>query len=713
MADTDFLLPIEEYKRNIDPIKNSIEQTAKYLATMTNTSYEQAVAFIQDKLNKRHVEQNCFTKLKNPKVHFYHRQDNGDTFVAEPITLTDYIRDVIKNDWIMAPTFTVYHNVQQKRSLVGMYTKKKKAIRKKTKKMAQEFKANDDLDKHTRYNLQQLSEKLKGNSVSGSFAAGGSPINNPSCHSTLTSTVRTGISLANASNERILAGNRHYRNGIIAFQNLIALTTVGKFDLIEKILTKYDLYRPTVDDVVKVIHKSMRYYCNDTNVYQDVIAYASKLSSAQIAAFVYTADLYQLAEHNEVFIKNFLFSLASKVNDSGIPCPKAFGSLDEAVTNLAHQICSEEVRGKGKKYDKMQEDGTLAWLSGTAKNIMSTVSQYKDFIEAFFLSPHTCSSVAYIMSMMREVVVVSDTDSTCFATDTWVERYYGRFYISQETFALSGAVAFIATQSIAHNLAIFSANLGVAEEHMGLIACKPEWVWSVFMLTSVAKHYAALAIMQESNMFKEPELECKGVHMKSSSAPAIINEESKDYLISLLETVANNKKISAVETLTHIASKEREIERSLLAGELTYFRKDKINKPEGYSDPENSKYNNHILWLDVFQPKYGSIEPPPYNVIRIPTTTENPSQAKFWLDSMKDREMAERFIQWMTKRNKKYIGTFYLPSFYVASYGIPEEIIPIIDTKRIQMDLTKAYRLQLSGLNIYPKTNWLVSEHGY
>ena len=139
----------------------------------------------------------------------------------------------------------------------------------------------------------------------------------------------------------------------------------------------------------------------------------------------------------------------------------------------------------------------------------------------------------------------------------------------------------------------------------------------------------------------------------------------------------------------------------------------KINKPEGYSDPENSKYNNHILWLDVFQPKYGSIEPPPYNVIRIPTTTENPTQAKFWLDSMKDREMAERFIQWMTKRNKKYFGTFYLPSFYVASYGIPEEIIPIIDTKRIQMDLTKAYRLQLSGLNIYPKTNWLVSEHGY
>lgn len=713
MADSDFLLPMEEYKRNIDPVDNSIHQTAIYLATMTNTSVERAIEFIKLKMENRTKEKNCFTQLRNPNVHFYERQDNGDTHLAEPIPLTQYIRDVIKNDWILAPTFTVYYNVHQKQSLIGLYTNKKKSIRKKTKKLAQSFKASGDLDNHTRYNLQQLAEKLKGNSVSGAFVAGGSPINNPTCHSTLTSTVRSGISLANASNERILAGNRHYRNGKVAFQNLIALTTTGKFDLIEKTIVKYDLYRPTVEDVVDVIHKSMRYYTNDTLIYNDVRAYVSKLSSAQIAAFVYTADLYQLAEHNENFIKEFLMTLSAKLKDTQPLSPNEFANLDEAITNLAHQICSEEVKGKGKKYNDMEKDGTLAFLSGTSKNIMSTISKYKDFIEAFFLSPHTCSSIAYIMGMMREVVVVSDTDSTCFATDTWVERYYGRFFITPETFALSAAVSFIATQSIAHNLAIFSANLGVAKHHMGLIACKPEWVWSVFMLTSVAKHYAALAIMQESNMFKEPELECKGVHMKSSSAPAIINEESKAYLISTLERIADNELISGREALIHIADKERAIEASLLKGELTFYRKDKINNKEGYANPENSKYDNHLMWVEVFCPKYGSIEDPPYNVIRVPTTTQSPTQAKFWLDNMKDTEMAERFRTWMKKKNKAYFGTFYIPTMYVQSYGIPEEIIPIIDVKRIQMDITKAYRLQLSGLNIYPKHDWLVSEHGY
>jgi len=70
-------------------------------------------------------------------------------------------------------------------------------------------------------------------------------------------------------------------------------------------------------------------------------------------------------------------------------------------------------------------------------------------------------------------------------------------------------------------------------------------------------------------------------------------------------------------------------------------------------------------------------------------------------------------MQWMLKVRRTEIGVFQIPKDYVLSNGIPSELKPIMDTKRVVLELTNGYRLILQSLGFYCKKNWLISEYGY
>lgn len=104
--------------------------------------------------------------------------------------------------------------------------------------------------------------------------------------------------------------------------------------------------------------------------------------------------------------------------------------------------------------------------------------------------------------MVRRTVVTSDTDSTLFSTDEFVNWYFNDMIFTDESFALTSSVAFISTQCIAHSLAILSANMGVDESKLFTLSMKPEYSFPVFIPTSVAKHYFTTKTIQEGNVLK-------------------------------------------------------------------------------------------------------------------------------------------------------------------------------------------------------------------
>lgn len=700
-----FLRPADYYQQNINPIVQYFDQSAYYLSKMTGAAFDQCRQYVVDG-----IKTNKFEGVQDPLVEFYERNEQGDRAPAF-LNLSRYLASVVREDLIIVPTHTCYVKPKVKKSLLAGFTIENKTLRNINKKAAGAAKAEGNMELFIFKNNEQDNNKRYNNSMSGAMVAGGSVINNPTGHSTLTSITRTVGSLGNASNEKIIAGNRHYRSADVVLNNVIAITSQIDKDELTAVMQKFGLHYPTVAQTEECIKYSSDLYWSDEFQFKKIRDYLNKLEPVELAAIVYVGDFYHLRKYNEKFVHTFVTKLAKKVK--GVVIEDALAKawkLDELVMNYAHQVCITEMRGKGKKYDKLSPE-SLNTLVATGLNIEAVIEEYRDLVNAIFLTKIIPASTAYIPDMIRRSVVLSDTDSTMFSCDEWVNWYFGELNFDDEGFALSGAVMYIATQCIAHTLAVFSANMNVVREDLFTLSMKPEFLFPVFAQTTVAKHYYTITFVKEGSVYAEPEMEIKGVHLKSSASPREIIKDAAATMKEILLSVMNDKKLSIQKYLDKTISMEQMILKSLRSGEVKYLKTSKIKNKEAYSlDEFKSPYQHHQMWLDVFVPKYHYFDNPTYGVLKIPTIMHNRSRTVKWLAEMKDRDLAQRMTVWMEKYNKKNIGTFYISTQYAASYGIPEEILSVMDTKSIIMDLTNIYRMILGTLGYFPKANWLLSD---
>ena len=708
MTKVQFLKPVEYYQRNIDPITDYVNQSSFYLSKMTDSN-------LTDCKNKllNHLRVNKTSAFADPAVHFFNRNDVKDR-ERRVERLSTVIKEIKNNNEILTPTFTTYIHPTIEESDISAFIEHNVAKRSKSKNESFEYKAAGNVVMTLFKNNEQNNMKNYNNSMSGAFASQGTVFLNPTGHSTLTSVTRTESSLGNASNEKIISGNRHYKDPLTTLNNLIYITSTLDREAISKVINKYSLKIPTINDVNDCVRWSTDFYWRDPLNYKLIENFIDKLDDIERAGIVYTGDLFHIRKHNEDFTRLLLKDLSSKITEIIYDNPtEIIHSVDEQMVNYAHLICMSEMRGKGKKYNELSKE-SLNTLAATCKNIENVVVKYFDFFETLFLSNVIPSSTAYISTMMRRSVVLSDTDSTMFSTDDYVQWYFKELKFNDESYALAGAVMFIATQCIAHCLAIFSANMNVDRAKIFKIQMKPEYTFPLFAQSPVAKHYFTWKIVQEGNVFDEPEMEIKGVHLKNSALPKSIVTESQSRMKEILTTVTNTGRYELLPEIKRVANLERHIKQSLLKGELEFYKQSKIKDKGAYSlGPERSPYQHHILWETVFQDKYGKIEQLPYSVIKIPTTLVNSIKLKEWLENIEDRDIGRKLNGWCVTFEKKALPTMYISVQHVLAYGIPKEIIPVINFEKIILDLTVSRRMILETLGFCPKHRILISSMGY
>lgn len=703
-----FLKPLEYYQRNVDPVTQYIQQNAYYLSKMTGDSTRDCRSFIIES-----VKAGEFEGVKDPTVTFFERGDNYDREVVE-LSLSQYLKEVKKNSEILAPTFTSYVNEAHEVSILSEFTDANAKTRGVAKKLSQKAKAAGDMATYINEDNRQDNMKRTNNSVSGAFNSNGNVLQNPTAHSTLTSITRTLASLSNASNEKIISGNRHYRSPDITLFNIVSICANLDRQEFTEILNKYKLYIPTVYDCMSVITYSTNLYWRSHTAMQPIVQMIKSLDDVERAAFVYIGDLYHIRKYNENFVRNFIKQLSRKVTDKKVEnARQVLSKIDEQVVNYAHQVCLETMRGKGKNYSLLN-DAQADCVAATALNICDTVDEYRDFINAIFLTDSLPPSTAFIPSMIRRCVVLSDTDSTMFSIDEWVLWYFGKLDFSEEGFAVAGSIMFIATQCIAHILGIFSANMGVARDKIFRAAMKPEFCFPVFGQTPVAKHYYTIQLIKEGNVWPEAENEIKGVHLKSSASPKETIKSAHQHMRYICDTVMQGKGIKLTSSLVRLATIERDIQKSLVSGKVNYYKSTTIKPDTAYQlGPEESPYQHYIFWNEVFAPKYGPCEDPTYLAIKIPTKLNNKTKIAQWIDSIEDEDFAQRMLGWIRRKSKDSLNTIYISKSYAFSKGIPPEVVSVIDYKKIILDLTITERLVLESLGYYPKQDWLLSECGY
>ena len=713
MSESAFLNDLEYYQRRLDPINQYIDQMANYLAISSGKALDVCKEYIATKIRTR-----GFANIKNPVVRFFERQENLDTEVVE-LKLSDYIRTVREDNLILAPTATCYVPPSVEESLLVSFVSTNVKTRSVAKKISQKAEADGDMLLYLNKHNEQANAKMYNNALSGAFVAVASVFNNPSGHSTLTSITRTVSSMGNATNEKIISGNRHYHNPTVTLSNLISICTITDMEELELAITKFGLVYPSIYDVITCIKRSSDLYWRDKKAFVPIVDFIKTMTPLQRAAVVYVSDLYHIRQLNPGFVRTLLTKLSRKIvveDFPGVDVPKAIYSVDEAVVNYAHQICLEEARGNGKDYaNKFSKQGAATVLA-TCNNILNTIDEYREFFRALFLTRNLPCSSAYLPEMVRRAVVLSDTDSTMFSVDEYVEWYFDDLIFTDEAFGVAGAVTFLATQCIAHALAIMSANVGVARDKIFTLSMKPEFVFPVFAQTSVSKHYYTFILAKEGSVYPKLKMEIKGVHLKSSASPQDLIKDAHENMRSSLMSIMNGERISLKDSISRVANIERKIKTSLLNGESKYFKRDSVKQPNAYKSPDPIKtpYLWHLFWKEVMQPKYGEIEEPIYTTIKIPTILQNKTAVIKWLDGIQDPEFKARLTTWLAKYGKLgKLPTVYISMNYAAAYGLPQEIVQIIDYKRIVLDLTNVERIVLESKGYFPKYKHTLEEVGF
>jgi hypothetical protein len=696
-----FILPEEDYKRDIDPLGHYKDDAARYLSIMSGRAKEYCATYIE-----KEMAPGGKFEFKDPSAMFLFRQENGDR-VKRAMPFLGYLNEAIKNQELIAATFTTYIHPSKKQSLLVDYIDDNVAMRSKAKKAMFAAKASGDKATAVLKKIEQNSRKIRNNAISGSHVTPSTPMYNPTGHSTLTSTCRVTSGYGNVNNEKFVAGNRHYWSPQIALNNIVSIINHSDYTKIRQVMEKYDIAYPTVQDTMDCItYSSNLYWPHAVAAVARLRVLVEKLTPIERAAFVYTGDMYHLMKHNQVMVRTFLDKLSRRADT---PHPEPEGVIDKVrgdYLNLAGSICADIIiahdlgENQEPPYNNLKGTKLYGIIAATAENIANVLSDYSDLISAFWVTSNVPASLARLPDSIRRVALVSDTDSTIFTVQDWVIWHQGRPGFDPRCKAIGASMIFLASQTVTHLLAKMSANFGIEQKRLFQIAMKNEYYFDVFVPTQVAKHYYAVKSIQEGQIFAKLEEEIKGVHLKSSNVSKEVIKEAAVMMRDIMDLIMMEKKINLLTMVKRVADIERRVIATIKRGDEDYFKSTQIKNAESYTkEKEDSPFKHHLFWQEVFAPKYGFAEEPPYAVLKISVDLSSKVKVRNWIAGFKDRELAARMEKYIEKTGKmESITTFQLPQPVVSQSGIPEEIFEMINYRRIVMDTVKVLYLVLQTL---------------
>ncbi|QQO90517.1 hypothetical protein pEaSNUABM42_00033 [Erwinia phage pEa_SNUABM_42] len=709
-----FRLSKDEYNRDIDVIDAYFEQLTLYIWHQTDHKYSKE--FIRAQLDEMFAEDGELAHTYPTCKLWVRDQQTGDR--KEKFTTVDkLLRVVIDKQIISAPSLTFYLPEHVKRSKLAEFTAenvRKRAVIK--NEMYEAAAAGNDILKTNKKNEQNAVKTLN-NGMSGAFSSPYTVIFNQSSHSVLTSTCRTATSFGNAGNERLLGGNRHYDTPARVIEHFLSIGTLTDFAEFKRCVEKYNLHIPTVQETMDVINYSANLYWRSAVGSEKVEHYVSRVSDLERAAFVYMGDFFHLAKYNDEFMRGFIGALISEeeIGDFSQWTDADWSAAEKTIDGDMKIVIAQfrtDVVPLGKSFGdvKLKDEETekaLPWseqakykeLIRTAMYLQRTIGEYACLIRNILTTKNLPINIARMPDMIRRVGVVSDTDSTMMTAQWWAQWYTGQHY-GREATRVSDAMIYIATQHLRHLMASMSANIGVAKERLFLYAMKNEYKFDSFALTTKAKHYFSIITGQEGQLKKDPELEVKGVSLRTSNIPPVIMKEFKKTIRELCMIVARGDRIEIVPLLEKVAAIEHNVVDSLRAGNAGYLKTTNIKSRDAYQGDEKS-YHYHRMYNAIFGPKYGYLEEPPYDAVKLPVNLGSKTAMKDWIESIEDPVIRNGAKQWFEDTNGRTYATLILPEYLVENHGIPPELIAAADLRRTAFATVEPYYHVLECLGVF------------
>lgn len=704
-----FVLPKEAYTRDLDLLKGYFKQNVFFLHRMTGQSEDQCLKFLRKTLSR-----NGRFPMQDPNM-LVLRQDSPGNRVKDEMTLLSYVKTVTDSDRILSPSMVCYENPNVLKSPSAKFVESGIAGRKKAKNEMFMAQVAEDKVLEKIKDAEQNAKKIAINSLSGMHGFTGNILYVKSGHSSLTSMCRSATGYGNANNEKLLAGSRHYHSPKITVANMAALVTSQPHAEFEAAMQKCGFVYPNVEQTAECIRRSTDLYWRNPAQFQKIVDFIVRMTPLERAIVVYTGDLYHITKYNDEFVRTFMDKIIKfdpSKDDTVIEDPKKLldgKSIDDDTKVLATYLNADLARGEN--FDSMSKKGmneALLYIARTALNIQNVLQEYFDFIRVFLTPVLLAPTVANIKGILRRVVLASDTDSTIFTTQEWVTWYTGNDNRTKEGDGIWYTTTYIACQCIVHVLAKLSANMGVIKEDLHRLTMKNEYAFPVFTLTSRAKHYYAFMSCREGNVYKDYEMEIKGVALRSSTVPVSIIKAAKGFMKEVMNRADQNQQFTLEELYHKVWSYEQDIYNSIKNGEHKYLKSAQIQESYPNMNKENpylekSNYKHYLMWEEVFAPKYGHVENPPYTCIKVPLAIKNKTDMAGWFAKVEetDPEFAARLKHYHTMTGRDKIGTLYLPYSILAGIGMPEEVMVMIDVRRLTYEILESFYMILESLGVF------------
>jgi len=690
-----FIRDHADYKRDIDIKPAVIDQISKYISLRLKISHKQATEWMLEKLKDPQW------RIKDPTLERLLRKGPGWR-IEDETTFLSYIEEIIDNNWILSPALVAYKQAEDELSPIAEWQEDNIAARKKSKTNMFVLKQAGQLLKSALADYDQNARKIRINAVSGQHGSEGNPLYQATGHYSLTALCRAAAGYGNGTVERFLTGSKHYHTPEIAKANLVAILTMEDKDRFKEAMDMYELVYPSVDDVLAMVERSTSLYWEspeESAIIRDCITGMTDLERAIVT---YSGDMFHLAKYNPDIIREFMgemiiddISTMPEVNtDAEL---KTMNSTDVAYINA---LCADIMIGSDHKRVKVDDPAGWQVIGKTARRFKDVMSRFRPLISTFFVPRHLPPTVASLKGIQRRACLAADTDSSIFTCESWVKWYSGDLVRGRTQDRIWYLTTYMACQCIAHSLAMLSANVGVEAKNLFRLAMKNEYAFPVFALTNLAKHYFSLISMREGNVYEKMALEIKGVELRGSTMPKETLDAMSDLMEEILNAVNEGRKLNAKAMLTAIAEREIETIRSIKRGEYKYLKSAQIK-------PNSDKIVHFQLWQEVFAPKYGDSVQPPFPVVKVTTELTNKTLTKEWLDSIEDRELANRMIAWFSRTGRDKLPTMYLPTQIVRNSGLPVEIQEAANVRKLAYQINSGfYRLlESTGLAIVDRNH--------
>jgi hypothetical protein len=652
----------------------------------------------------------------------------ADAHLANPKVKKIGIKELIKGtkDTMVSPFGAVYQPPEENEAFVSQYLEKNINDRNKYKDLMYYHSSVGNIMAEIQCNLRQGKVKIANNSVIG---AKGSPYN---CFydlpgfNAITGAARTLIKTSYSVAEQTLEGNFHWvdQDDLLNFINL-HLSNMPHIKKVRLVIDQFQLYEPTKAELLDFYYRTMLIYeagpsSDDRTKYSmldlekldpvhrrllessDFLKPADQvvdlkivkrmldhLEQEQITYLFYVQNLAHLFFNNSTYFKQLISSVMDTSTVTITPGkyqPNDVFKFNEAFIPVLSLAYLDLLYGaKLKDYIEANPEHGIMFASFLGR-LSDTMETLNSVFYTFILTPVAITRVNEKDKYWRKTVIESDTDSVIFEIMNWIEWYCGNgFDDSPRSYQIIAFSVFLLSKVTDHYMRIYCRQLGAKTERQETLMIMKNEYWYPFMIVyEIKKTYAGVMLIKEGNVLKKPKLDIKGVNLKGSTFPGIVQKFVEDRVVSI------KPGLKIRELIDTTCSIERDIFKDLVAGQFNYLKVTPVRLLKDYINDqaaEKTSYFYYRFWQEVFAPKYGDLALPGkfYNIPLLSFTDTAVDQI-----TQIDKAVGERL--------KKFLANNKNPNFIVINNllkSVPEELIVVMDIRKIITSVVKPFYITL------------------